>query len=66
MNCPACGNARVFLVTPDYGRGSEWECYQCHPYGRRFKSHSLEGTKEAAYARAGVDPKNPNPYARSR
>lgn len=55
MNCPHCGG-KAYLVTPDYGNGSEWECYQCNPYGRRFKSHSPEGTKAAAYARMGITP----------
>jgi hypothetical protein len=55
MNCPTCGTERVFLITPDYGRGSEWACYQCNVYGARFISNSPEGTKSAAYARAGVD-----------
>jgi hypothetical protein len=54
MNCPTCGNECV-LNSPDYGRGSEWKCYHCDPYGRRFISNSPEGTKSAAYARAGVD-----------
>ncbi len=26
---------KMYLMTPDYGRGSEWVCYTCDPYGKR-------------------------------
>jgi ssDNA-binding Zn-finger/Zn-ribbon topoisomerase 1 len=40
MNCPDCGS-EMSLKSPDYGRGSEWACYGCSPYGARRSSRSF-------------------------
>jgi len=46
MKCPKCGDTNTSLITPDYGRGAEFKCYnRVHgqPDGYRFTTGSADG-----------------------
>jgi hypothetical protein len=52
MRCPLCGSS-VELRTPDYGYGygTEYACYGCDVYGRRYSDHSEEAKEESNRSR---------------
>jgi hypothetical protein len=53
MNCPRCGagGTSVQMKSPDYGRGAEFACYRCDPYGARFVSNSDEARRASDASR---------------
>lgn len=51
MKCPS-GHEGVHMKSPDYGRGSEWVCYQCDSYGRRWVDTSEEARAASEAGRA--------------